>query len=166
MHETARVMCVLCTRACSIFISLSTTTKMPAANSFFPLLNSCLAQNFKKNKKKQNQQKQNNKAKSILVWSRVESWPKKKAYHQMCLTWNAAASFYGHDERSFNNNNNKIGRQLIVNRCNSTKSDREWSIFDRCPVRKSRVLWLFNYFYFKRRKRDDPLRYYRRCSVA
>jgi hypothetical protein len=83
----------------------------------------------------------------------------------MCLTWNAAASFYGHDERSFNNNN-KIGRQLIVNRCNSTKSDREWSIFDRCPVRKSRVLWLFNYFYFKRRKRDDPLRYYRRCSVA
>jgi hypothetical protein len=40
---------------------------MPAANSFFPLLNSCLAQNFKKNKKKQNQQKQNNKAKSILV---------------------------------------------------------------------------------------------------
>lgn len=165
MHETARVMCVLCTRACSIFISLSTTTKMPAANSFFPLLNSCLAQNFKKKTKtKPTKTKQQSEIYSGLITSWIMT--KKKAYHQMCLTWNAAASFYGHDERSFNNNNNKIGRQLIVNRCNSTKSDREWSIFDRCPVRKSRVLWLFNYFYFKRRKRDDPLRYYRRCSVA
>ena len=78
-----------------------------AANSFFSHLKFLFSAKFPK-KNKQTKTKQENRN---LFWFDHElNHGQTKAYHQMCLTWNAAASFYGHDERSFNNNNNKIGR--------------------------------------------------------
>ena len=153
-------MCVLCTRACSIFISLSTTTKMPPPTPFFPIWNSCLAQNFQK---KTNKQKQNKKTE--IYSGLITSWIMAKQRHIIKCVSREMLPHLFMDTTNVRSTTTTTKLDAfshsVVTNCELMQLYEKWSgMIHFRPVsgeKITRLVRLFDYFYFK--KKNVTIRY-------